>query len=135
MNRIFHARIAWYQYLFIIVLGVNVFGALWTKHIWLAMILALMLIVIIEQVIHTSYTLTSEGLLELSSGRFTKKKVIPIHQILSIKQHTSMKFGRFSVTRYVLIEYNIPHKYVSVMPANEQEFIDLIEKRLKENIN
>lgn len=132
MNRIFHARIAWYQYLFIIVLGVNVFGALWTKHILLATILALMLVVIIEQVIHTSYTVTSEGLLELSGGRFTKKKVIPIQQILSVKRHSSMKFGRFSVTRYILIEYDVPHKYVSVMPANEQEFIDLIEKRLKE---
>lgn len=132
MNRIFHARVTWYQYLFIIVLGVNVFGALWTKHILLATILALMLVVIIEQVIHTSYTVTSEGLLELCGGRFTKKKVIPIHQILSVKQHFSMKFGRFSVTRYILIEYDVPHKYVSVMPTNEQEFIDLIEKRLKE---
>lgn len=41
-----------------------------------------------------------------------------------------MKFGRFSVTEYVLIEYG-KGKFVSVMPVKEREFVGLLEKRIK----
>ena len=58
MNRIFHARIAWYQYFLLVVLTVNAVGALWCKYILVAVLFMLMLIVVIEQIIHTTYTLT-----------------------------------------------------------------------------
>lgn len=128
MNRIFHARIAWYQYFLLIVLGANAFGFLWCKYILLAVFMMLLLIVVIEQVIHTTYTVTSSGELILSYGRFTRKKTIPLKEIHSIRKHHSMKFGRFSVTDYVLIEYG-NEKYVSVMPVKEREFVELVEKR------
>lgn len=53
MNRIFHARIVWYQYFLLVVLGINAFGFLWCKNIILATLMMLFLIVIIEQIIHT----------------------------------------------------------------------------------
>ena len=53
MNRIFHARIAWYQYFLLVVLTVNAVGALWCKYILPAVLLMLLLIVVIEQIIHT----------------------------------------------------------------------------------
>ena len=114
MNRIFHARIAWYQYFLLIVLGANAFGFLWCKYILLAVFMMLLLIVVIEQVIHTTYTVTPEGEL--------------IKDIISIRKHHSMKFGRFSVTEYLLIEYG-QEKYASVMPVKEREFIESVEKR------
>ena len=61
MNRIFHARIAWYQYFLLVVLTVNAVGALWCKYILVAVLFMLMLIVVIEQIIHTTYTLTTDG--------------------------------------------------------------------------
>lgn len=128
MNRIFHARIAWYQYFLIAILGANAFGFLWCKHILLALILMLLLIVVIEQVIHTAYTLTADGELILSYGRFIRKRIIPIAHITAVKQCSSMKFGSFAVTRYVLIEYG-KAKYATALPVKEQEFIELIEKR------
>ena len=129
MNRIFHARIAWYQYFLLVVLTVNVVGALWCKYILPAGLLILMLIVVIEQIIHTVYTVTPDGILEISTGRFIRKKVIPISEITAIRKCHSMKFGRFSVTEYVLIEYG-KGKFVSVMPVKEREFVELLEKRL-----
>lgn len=51
MNRIFHARIVWYQYFLLVVLGVNAFGFLWCKNIILATLMMLFLIVVIEQII------------------------------------------------------------------------------------
>lgn len=68
MNRIFHARIAWYQYFLLVVLTVNAVGALWCKYILVAVLFMLMLIVVIEQIIHTTYTLTTNGDLEVSRG-------------------------------------------------------------------
>lgn len=130
MNRIFHARIAWYQYFLLVVLTVNVVGALWCKYILPAVLLILMLIIVIEQIIHTVYTVTPDGILEISTGRFIRKKVIPVSEITAIKKCHSMKFGRFSVTEYVLIEYG-KGKFVSVMPVKEREFAELLEKRIK----
>ena len=133
MNRIFHVRIAWYQYFLLVVLTVNVVGALWCKYILPAVLLILMLIVVIEQIIHTVYTVTPDGILEISTGRFIRKKVIPISEITAIRKCHSMKFGRFSVTEYVLIEYG-KGKFVSVMPVKEREFVELLEKRLTDYI-
>ena len=128
MNRIFHARIAWYQYFLLVVLTVNAVGALWCKYILVAVLFMLMLIVVIEQIIHTTYTLTTNGDLEVSRGRFIRKKIIPLSEITAVH---SMKFGRFSVTDYILIEYE-KGKFVSVMPVKEQEFAELLEKRMFE---
>ena len=133
MNRIFHARIAWYQYFLLVVLTVNVVGALWCKYILPAVLLILMLIVVIEQIIHTVYTVTPDGILEISTGRFIRKKVIPISEITAIRKCHSMKFGRFSVTEYVLIDCG-KGKFVSVMPVKEREFVELLEKRLTDYI-
>ncbi len=133
MNRIFHARIAWYQYFLLAVLTVNAVGALWCKYILLGVLMSLMLLVVIEQIIHTRYTVTGDGILEISTGRFARKKVIPISEITAIRKCHSMKFGRFSVTEYVLIEYG-KGKFVSVMPVKEREFVELLEKRLTDYI-
>ena len=127
MNRIFHARIAWYQYFLLVVLTVNAVGALWCKYIWVAVLFMLMLIVVIEQIIHTVYTVTPDGILEISTGRFIRKKVIPISEITAIRKCHSMKFGRFSVTEYVLIEYG-KGKFVSVMPVRNGNLSNCLKK-------
>lgn len=132
MNRVFHARIAWYQYFLIVVLGVNASGFLWCKHIVPATLMMLFLIVVIEQIIHTLYTLSADGVLTLSYGRFLRKKVIPVKDITSVKACRSMRFGRFSVTRYVLIEYG-DRKFATALPVKEAEFIELIEKKRNES--
>lgn len=129
MNRIFHARIAWYQYFLLVVLTLNVVGALWCKYILPAVLFMLMLIVVIEQIIHTVYTVTTDGNLEVSRGRFIRKKVIPLSEITAVRKYHSMKFGRFSVTDYILIEYG-KGKFASVMPVKEQEFAELLEKKM-----
>lgn len=131
MNRIFHARIAWYQYFLIGVLGANAFGSLWCKNILLAACMMLFLVVVIEQVIHTVYTLTPEGVLVLSYGRFIRKKSIPLTEITEVKRCSSMQLGRFAVTHYVLIEYG-KGKYASALPVKEQEFMEAIERKRNE---
>ena len=133
MNRIFHARIAWYQYFLVGILSVNAFGFLWFKYAVPAVFIMLLLIVVIEQAIHTTYTITSDDKLILSFGRFIRKKVIPVREIVSITKCHSMKFGKFSVTEYLLIEYG-QAKFVTVIPVKEREFVEWIDKRKNEEI-
>lgn len=132
MNRVFHARIAWYQYLLTVVLGVNAAGFLWCKYIIPAAVLMLLLIVVIEQIIHTLYTISTDGILTLTYGRFLGRKVIPIKEITSVKKCSSMRFGRFAVTDYVLIEYG-NGKYATALPVKEAEFMELIDKKRSES--
>lgn len=133
MNRIFHARIAWYQYFLVIVLGVNAFSFMWCQNILLATVMMLLLIVVIEQVIHTTYTITADGKLILHYGRFIRRKTILISEITLVEKIHSMKISRFSMTEYVLIEYG-ERKYASALPVKEREFMELLEKRRNQEL-
>ena len=128
MNRVFHARIAWYQYFLLVVLGANAFGFLWCKYILLAAFMMLLLIVVIEQVIHTTYTVTPDGKLVLSFGRFSRSKEILMKDITSVERASSMQVGRFAVMRYVLVKYG-EGKCAVLLPVKEEEFIRLLEER------
>ena len=131
MHRPFHGRIGRYQYMLLVGLTVIAVSGWWCQYILLSVLFMLMLIVVIEQIIHTTYTLTTDGNLEVSRGRFIRKKVIPLSEITTVRKYHSMKFGSFSVTDYILIEYG-KGKFVSVMPVKEQEFAELLEKRMFE---
>lgn len=127
MDYIFHARITWYQYLYLILLGVLIFFLLENRHIPLAIGCMLLFILLIERMAHTTYMLTTNGQLTISSGRFTKSKTIRIKDIQSIEKRSSVKIAGFSVLNYILIGYN-SGQYISVLPAKEQEFIHTLEK-------
>lgn len=128
MNRTFHARIAWYQYLLLVVLTANMASAVWCGYILPAVLLALVLIGLIEKVIHTVYTVTSDGVLKIYRGRFGGKTAIPLRDISAVKRCRSMKFGRFSATQYLLIEYG-EGRFASVMPVAEEEFLKALSRR------
>ena len=49
MNRIFHARIAWYQYFLLVVLTVNAVGALWCKYILVAGLFFFLVVFVFEK--------------------------------------------------------------------------------------
>ena len=101
MNRIFHARIAMGQYLFLILIGILAVYMLWYKSPFLAAIFMLWLVVIIEKLIHTTYT---------------------------VERASSMQVGRFAVMRYVLVKYG-EGKCAVLLPVKEEEFIRLLEER------
>ena len=129
MDRIFHARIAFYQYLLLIVFAATAFIFLWFKYSLAAILLVFLLIFIIEKIIHTTYTVTKDNKLVVYRGRFARKIIIPLADVTALRRGNSMKFGRFSVTSYILVEYG-ENRFVSVMPIKEDEFVKLIDKRL-----
>lgn len=133
MNRIFHVRILWYQYVYLILLGLLAFFLLWDKNIILAAICMVLLVVLIERFIHTTYTLTNDGKLILYTGRFSKAKTIWLKDIVSVERRHSVKIAGSSLLQYVLIGLN-SGRYISVVPMKEQEFVELLEERRKKKI-
>lgn len=129
MNRVFHARITWYHLLFLVSVSVCTVYLVWHKQALGALLFSLVLLVLIECVIHTTYTVTAEGLLVIAKGRFYKKRTIPIGEILSIERKRSMTVFNCSVTHFVLIRWGYD-KYVALIPVKEKEFIQLIRERI-----
>lgn len=132
MNRIFHARIAAGQYLFLLIATAVTIHEMWMKHAVMAIIFMLLLIIAIERLIHTTYTLTADGRLILYFGRFTRSKEIFLKDIISVERSSSMKIGRFAVMRYVLVRYGTKGKCAVLLPVKEDMFIKMLRERLRE---
>ena len=128
MNRIFHARIAMGQYLFLILIGSLTVYMLWNKLPLPAALFMLWLVVIIEKLIHTTYTVTPDGKLVLFFGRFSRGKEILLKDITSVERASSMQVGRFALMRYVLVKYG-GGKCAVLLPVKEEEFIRLLQER------
>lgn len=128
MNKIFRARIRWYQYLFIVLLGALSLFFLWDKQaIWAALCMIL-LVFMIERFIHTTYTITVDGKLILHSGRFSGSRTVWIKDIASVERRSSVKIAGLSLLRYVIVGLNTGH-YISLLPQKEEEFVNLLREK------
>lgn len=130
MNRIFHARIAWGQYVFLALIAGLAFYMLWNHHPLSAAIFMIWLVVIVEKLIHTTYTVTPDGKLILFFGRFSRGKEILLKDIISVEQASSMQIGKFAVMRYVLVKYGGEGKCAVLLPVKEEEFVRLLGERI-----
>ena len=92
----------------------------------MALLLVCLDVIILERVIHTTYTLTDEGLLLVDRGRFARCLTIHVCDILRMEQRKIPLCGM----HYILIEYG-PRKYVSIQTDNEQGFMAEVTRRQK----
>ena len=88
------------------------------------------LVVIVEKLIHTTYTVTPDGKLILFFGRFSRGKEILLKDIISVEQASSMQIGKFAVMRYVLVKYGGEGKCAVLLPVKEEEFVRLLGERI-----
>ena len=128
MNRIFHARISFYMYLLIALVAAVAFYLLWNRMPIGGALMLLLLIVVIERVIHTTYTITTDGRLVVSYGRFQKPVEMPVNSIQRVEKLRSLRLGHHCLVEYLLICYD-EHKHVAVMPVKEDEFLETLHKR------
>lgn len=130
MNRIFHARIGIWQYIFLAMIAFLTVFLLWDQYALPAAIGMIWLIILIEKLIHTTYTITPDGKLMLYFGRFSRKREILIKDIVSVERGSSMQVGRFALLRYVLVKCG-NGKHEALLPVKEGEFIRLLEERMR----
>lgn len=128
MNRTFHARITVYQYLLLGLMGILTLCLLWYKFVLPAVFFMLCLIVYIEKLIHTTYTLTPDGKLQLHFGRFLRGKEISVRDITSVDSVTHGLGNKFIWYRFLRVYY--AGKSADVFPVNEAEFIRLLKERM-----
>lgn len=127
MNRIFNAKVepgSWVLLLAILVVAVFL---MWTSRNGIAIcIMLLLLVVIIERIIHTNYTVTPDGKLIVHTGRFAKDKVIDLTQVRRVKRMATMRiFGR-PLRTFVLIEC-VDGRILSLIPREEEKFVKYVE--------
>jgi len=127
MNRLFHSRMTWYALALTIITGLAALCLFWQRQggsILLAIVAVALTVVQVERIIHTTYTLTTDGWLVISLGRFAKEKRIRVGDIWRMQPCNRM----FGLVHYLLIEYG-DHHHVAVIPDNETAFIREVEKR------
>lgn len=130
MNRIFHVKITTGTYLFLILFTAIMVFAFWYMQSIVGLVMAIALIVTIESVIHSTYTLTTEGKLVVYRGRFLKTITIPFADITDVELKQSSGFGGMMTSQYVLVHYS-DKKLLSLVPVKPEEFINAIVRRLE----
>ena len=142
MNRQFQAKISIKHYaLLAVLLSVAIYFVWHTEMlsyqgcgILMAVVLLLMVIVI-ERMIHTTYTITSDHTLIISNGRFSKKKNIHLDDIDRIDQIRRYRIGNKSLHTYLAIVLKNNTEYY-ITPRNEEDFIKcVIQKKKKKETN
>lgn len=129
MNRIFHARIAAVHYLFLLLTTVLTVYGFWVKLFGVGLSCMMLLLVCIERLIHTTYTVTPDGRLLLYFGRFSREQEIRLKDITSVQRAYTLRIGRFSLMHCVLVHHG-DNRCVALLPVNEDEFIRLLQQRV-----
>ncbi len=125
--RTFQHKVTYIALLTVIMVAATAFAFLWnrsTANIIAGLALSAIVVLMIERVIHSRYTLTSNGQLVIYKGRFARQQAIPINEITHIKQ---VKTKLFCLS-YVLLEYSAG-KLTSVQPDNPNAFIKELKRR------
>ena len=131
MNRIFHARVPWHTFFLLLLLLIIALWSYWERSGILAALSLLLMVVLVERSIHTSYTVTTDGMLLISRGRFSKMFSIPLLDIHRIEQVRRVRLGSFCLNSYLLVYYGSStgeEKVVSLIPSNEEELVTYIQK-------
>ena len=128
MDRTFHQRISPASACGILAFALLALYMFWTKNALVGCLLAAVVVLMIERVVHTTYVFRrndgDEEMLYIDNGRFSKTRQIRVNNIVSCRK---MSTG-FGLSQYVLLQCG--HKrLVSVQPDNADAFIDEIRKR------
>ncbi len=131
MNRLFHARIQPSAYVLLaILLGMTVYS-MWIVNGILIAVMLLLLVVVVERIIHTTYTVTSDNILVIHTGRYSTDKTVPLANIRRMERIESLRlFGKVLRT-FVLVEC-MDGRCFAVIPTDEAGFINCIKKRMEE---
>lgn len=135
MNRQFHAKISMMNYVLLAALLSVAISFIWSSEYiarqWIGLLLAVVfvvMIIIIEKIINTTYTITSDGKLVVHNGRFSKDIVVPIENIERIDRINRYRIGRKPLLTYLVIVLNDGTEH-GVMPNNEEDFIKCVKRK------
>lgn len=103
----------------------------WIKQPIPALVFMILMILIVERLIHTSYVLTDDGLLWINKGRFTRKKSVRIADIDKVELYQLRSFFLVRKRDAVLLTMK-DRSTVLVTPFPAGEFCHVLLKRMEE---
>ena len=84
-------------------------------------IILLTMVIIVERMINTTYTLTDEGMLVIHKGRFAKDIVVSVDDITKMTH-----------SDHIIIEKKDNGK-IAIRPDNEADFVNKVNKLINRN--
>lgn len=128
MNRVFQTKIQAGNWILLAAIFVVTAHFMWQANGLLILISLLLMVVIIERMIHSRYTLTHDGLLIIEKGRFSRKQQIAITSIERIERVSGIRIMGKTLNSFLLITCSDGKQY-AVTPSNEADFLKYIEKK------
>lgn len=126
MNKIFHEKINAGKLCFLFI-EIAIFAWFaWFKMAIPALLFLIAVVYTLEMLLHSTYTVTSDGKLIIYRGRFLKTTLLSLRDIDRIESnHFSFRVG-LRLGSYLLIVMK-NGKELGIRPEKEQEFIEYIE--------
>lgn len=87
----------------------------------------LLMVLIVERMIHTTYTITADKTLVIHRGKLSRTKVIPLDDISRIDRVNRLRIGGKPLQTFLVIvlKSGVEH-YIT--PRNEEDFIQCVIK-------
>ncbi len=135
MNRQFHSKTSIRNYVLLAaLLSVAIYFVWHTDQLsrqvsgLVLVVILLLMVLIVERMVHTTYTLTKEHTLVIDHGKLSRPKVIPLHDIDRIDRINRLRFGgKPLITSLVIVLHSGTEYYIT--PRNEEDFIQCIIQR------
>jgi len=90
-------------------------------------VIIFIMVVIVEKMINTTYTITAQGEVIVHNGRFSKDIIIEVSHIKKIESIQRLKiFGKSFFSYLIIITDEGQH--IAVRPNNEEDFVKKITK-------
>lgn len=128
MNRIFHARITLTDIVLLSLISGMSIWLLWNRMAVLALLFLVLMVIVTEKMIHTTYTITTDGSLIIYKGRFLKIRQIALEDIQSVSVVSPFRIFGKTIRHYVLIECSGGME-LALLPKKEDELIEMLGKR------
>lgn len=134
MDRVFQARIRLGSIVLLAAVTAAAVYFMWCKNGILMAVALLFMVVVIEMMVKTAYTVKASGMLVINRGRFSKTVEIDLQDIECIERINRFRVFGCAMSRYLLIHVK-GRGAVAVMPVNEEGFVKCIEKCRKRDID
>lgn len=128
MNRVFQAKIQAGNWILLAAVFAASVHFMWHMNGLLILLSLLLMIIVIERIIHSRYTLTHDGMLMIERGRFSRKQQFAVADIERIERISGVRIMGKSLNSFLLITCSDGKQY-AVTPRNEEDFLKCIEKK------
>jgi hypothetical protein len=120
MTRTFQVRMTAADKVGVAVMAVLVLAMFWQMMPWLGLMCAVLTVIQIERIIHSTYVLTPQGTLHLTKGRFLHPKVMALEEISA----AAVRGGKVELTLKT-------GKRLLLHPLQPEAFVQALNKRLE----